>query len=92
MTLSDIELYESLIARDEVDRDFRFHGSVLVLLASLLGISRLLFGRRRAEATGKPRRVPVEEPVVLFMLAGWGLTVVMQFLEGHRRIDRQVGK
>jgi len=92
MTLSDIELYESLLARDETDRRFRFHGGILLLVTGLLSASRFIFGRRDNDGDENPRRGLIEEPVVLITLAGWGIGIMLQFLESHKKIDRQIGK
>jgi hypothetical protein len=92
MTLSDIDLYESLLARDEADRRLRFHGGILLLVTGLLSVSRFIFGRSDGDAEEEPRRGLVEEPVVMITLAGWGIGIMLQFLESHRKIDRQIGK
>ena len=92
MALSDIELYQSLLARDEADRRFRLHAGILLLVTGLLTASRFLFGRGKAGPAEAPSRGLIEEPVVLITLAGWGVGVILQFLETHRRIDRQIGK
>ncbi len=92
MTLSDIELYESLLARDETDRRLRFHGGILLLVTGLLSVSRYIFGRQDNDDGENPRRGLIEEPVVLITLAGWGIGIMLQFLESHKKIDRQIGK
>jgi len=92
MTLSDIELYESLLERDTADRRFRFHAGILLLVTSLLTVSRFFFGSEKEDAEAAPSRGLIEEPVVLITLAGWGVGILLQFLESHKRIDRQIGK
>jgi hypothetical protein len=92
MALSDIELYESLLARDTADRRFRFHAGMLLLATSLLTVSRFIFGRGKTDPLTEPSRGLIEEPVVMITLVGWGVGVLLQFLESHKRIDRQIGK
>jgi hypothetical protein len=92
MTLSDIELCESLLARDETDRRLRFHGGILLLVAGMLSVSRYVFGRSDGDAEEGPKRGLIEEPVVMITLAGWGLGILLQFLDSHKKIDRRIGK
>lgn len=92
MTLSDIELYESLLARDEADRRFRFQAGILLLVTGLLTVSRFIFGRDKDDDSEELSHGLIEEPVVLITLVGWGVGVLLQFLESHKRIDRQIGK
>ena len=92
MTLSDIELYESLLARDEADRRFRFQAGLLLLVTGLLTVSRFIFGRDKDDDSEELSHGLIEEPVVLITLVGWGVGVLLQFLESHKRIDRQIGK
>ncbi len=92
MALSDIELYQSLLARVEADRRLRLHTGILLAVTGLLTASRFLFGHDKSDVEETPRRGLIEEPVVLISLVGWGIGVMLQFLETHKRIDRQIGK
>ena len=89
--MDDKELYEALLARDVTDRRFRFHGSVFMMVTGLLSLARRFASRERTTEGGTIyRRGLIDEPLVVIALAGWGIGILLHFLEAHTEIDKRL--